>query len=156
MFNIRMGIPEMKKFWEDLEKKVNDSTAKKNEIALFKKLINCFKKLSSDPKYPGLCTHDIEALTKRYGKKVWESYLENNKPAAGRIFWVYDPKKSDITIIGFEPHPNDKKDAYRKITLSCTDKNNVNKDARRRLHDAKPKGAPDRTNYYHGCGRQHN
>ena len=54
MFNIRMGIPEMKKFWEDLEKKVNDSTAKKNEIALFKKLLNCFKKLSSDPKYPGL------------------------------------------------------------------------------------------------------
>ena len=126
MFNMRMGIPEMKNFWEALETKIKDHIAKKNEIALFKKLVSCFKKLSSDPRYPGLCTHDIEALTKRYGKKVWESYLENNKPAAGRIFWVYGPNKSDITIIGLEPHPNDKKDAYRKITLSATDKSNVN------------------------------
>ena len=126
MFNMRMGIPEMKNFWEALETKIKDHTAKKNEIALFKKLVSCFKKLSSDPRYPGLCTHDIEALTKRYGKKVWESYLENNKPAAGRIFWVYGPNKSDITIIGLEPHPNDKKDAYRKITLSAMDKSNVN------------------------------
>ena len=55
---------------------------------------------------------------KRYGQKVWESYLENHKPAAGRIFWVYGPDKNDITIIGIEPHPNDKKDAYQKITLS--------------------------------------
>ena len=39
------------------------------------------------------------------------SYLENHKPVAGRIFWVYGPDKNDITIIGIEPHPNDKKDA---------------------------------------------
>ncbi len=35
-----------------------------------------------------------------------------------RIFWVYGPNQQDITIIGLEPHPNDKKDAYDKITLS--------------------------------------
>lgn len=56
--------------------------------------------------------------TKRFGQKVWESYLGNHNPAAGRIFWVYGPDKNDITIIGIEPHPNDKKDAYQKITLS--------------------------------------
>ena len=111
MFNMRMGIPEMKELWESLETKIKDHTAKKNEIALFKKLVSWFKKLLSDPRYPGLCTHGIEALTKRYGKKVRESYLENNKPASGRIFWVYGQNKSDITIIGLEPHPNDKKDA---------------------------------------------
>ncbi|MGI5123088.1 hypothetical protein H0R97_01305 [Treponema socranskii] len=60
-------------------------------------------------------------------KDFWELYLENNKPAAGRIFWVYDPNKSDITIIGLEPHPNDKKDAYRKITLSAMDKSSERK-----------------------------
>ena len=124
MFNIRMGIPEMREYWDGLEKNIKAHVAKKHEVMLFKKLVNCFKKLSSDPKYPGLCTHDIEALTKRYGKKVWQSYLENSKPAAGRIFWVYGPNKSDITIIGLEPHPNDKKDAYRKVTLSSTDKGN--------------------------------
>ena len=60
-------------------------------------------------------------------KDFWESYLENNKPADGRIFWVYGPNKSDITIIGLEPHPNDKKDAYRKITLSAMDKSSERK-----------------------------
>ena len=53
--------------------------------------------------------------------KVWESYLENNKPAAGRVFWVYAPNQNDITIIGLEPHPNTKKDSYKKITLSAVD-----------------------------------
>ncbi len=120
MFKIRMGVPEMKEFWDELEKKIKGNTAKKNEKILFKKLVSCLKKIASDPRYPALCSHDIEALTKRYGQKVWESYLENNKPAAGRLFWVYGPNKSDITIIGLEPHPNDKKDAYQKITLSAT------------------------------------
>ena len=83
MFNIRMGIPEMKKFWDDLEKKIREKTAKKNEITLFKKLVSCFKKLSFDPRYPGLCTHDIEALTKRYGKKYGNLILKiTNRPLA--------------------------------------------------------------------------
>lgn len=125
MFNIRMGIPEMKEFWDDLEKKIKDNTASKKEITLFKKLVSCFKKLALDSKYPSLCTHDIEVLTKRYGIKVWQSYLENNKPAAGRVFWVYGPNKSDITIIGLEPHPNDKKNAYQKITLSSKPEDSV-------------------------------
>jgi hypothetical protein len=52
--------------------------------------------------------------------KVWESYLENNVPSAGRIFWVYGPEQQAITIIGLEPHPNDSKsNAYKKITLSA-------------------------------------
>ena len=125
MFNIRMGIPEMKEFWDELEKKIKDNTASKKEITLFKKLVSCFKKLALDSKYPSLCTHDIEVLTKRYGIKVWQSYFENNKPAAGRVFWVYGPNKSDITIIGLEPHPNDKKNAYRKITLSSKPEDSV-------------------------------
>ena len=74
-----------------------------------------------DPTYPGLETHDIEPLTKRYGQKVWQSYIENHTPGAGRIYWVYGPDKGEITIIGVEPHPNDSKsNAYKKITLSST------------------------------------
>ena len=117
-----MGIPEMKQFWDNLEQKIKAKSASKKEIELFKKLVSCFKKLSTDPRYPSLCTHDIEALTKRYDLKVWESYVENNKPAAERIFLVYGPGREDITVIGLEPHPNDKKDAYNKITLSVVEK----------------------------------
>ena len=58
--------------------------------------------------------------------KVWESYLENDTPGAGRLFWVYGPDKGDITVIGLEPHPNDKSNAYRKITLSSTGKQTGN------------------------------
>ena len=49
--------------------------------------------------------------------KVFESYIENNVSSAKRIFWVYAPYKNDITIIGIEPHPNDKND-YKRIILS--------------------------------------
>jgi len=74
--------------------------------------------ISLDPRYAGLETHEISSLSKRYGMKVWQSYLENRTPAAGRIFWVYGPNRGDITIIGIEPHPNDKSNAYGKVTLS--------------------------------------
>ena len=122
MFNIRMGIPEMKQFWDNLEQKIKAKSASKKKIELFKKLVSCFKKLSTDPRYPSLCTHDIEALTKRYDLKVWESYVEKNKPAADRLFWVEGPGREDSTVIGLEPHPNDKKNAYNKITLSVVEK----------------------------------
>lgn len=122
MFNIKLGIPEMKLLWDDLCKKNSDNTASKDEQQLYKKLGKAFLLLSNNPRYPGLCSHDIEDLSKRYGVKVWESYLENKTPGAGRIFWVYGPDRMDITIIGIEPHPNDKKDAYDKITLSLMNK----------------------------------
>ena len=51
--------------------------------------------------------------------KVWQSYLENNTPGAGRIFWVYGPGREEITVIGVEPHSEDKKSAgYQKVMLS--------------------------------------
>lgn len=40
MFKIRMGIPEMKAFWDDLLKKNTENTANKDEQLLFKKLGN--------------------------------------------------------------------------------------------------------------------
>ena len=118
MFNIRMGVPEMKALWDDLTRKNADNSASKGEKLLYKKLGKALFLLSNNPRHPGLCSHDIEELTKRYGVKVWESYLENNTPRAGRVFWVYGPERQDITIIGLEPHPNDKKNAYDKVILS--------------------------------------
>ena len=121
MFNIRLGIPEMKEFWDSLKKKVKEKTASKDEVLLYQKLGKAMRLLSANPRHTGLHTHDIEALSKRYEMKVWESYLENNKPAAGRLFWVYAANQNDITIIGLEPHPDAKKNAYKKITLSAVD-----------------------------------
>ena len=119
MYNIRLGIPEMEQFWKDLCKKVKTGKANKNDKTLHKKLGKTMKMLSQNPRHPGLESHEISSLSKRYGVKVWESYLENNTPAAGRVFWVYGPDRGDITIIGLEPHPNDKVKSYDKVTLSA-------------------------------------
>lgn len=119
MFTIRMGIPEMEEFWDGLEAKVDSGTASKTEVTLYKKIGKALVLLANDPRYPGLNSHEISSLTARYGQKVWESYLENKTPAAGRIFWTYGPGQGDITIVAIEPHPNDKSNAYKKITLSA-------------------------------------
>ena len=118
MYAIHMGMPEMEKFWEELQRKVKSEKATKKDEKLYKQLGKAMRLLAENPRHPGLRTHEIDALTARYGIKVWESYLENNTPGAGRMFWVYGPDVGDITIIGLEPHPNDKSNAYKKITLS--------------------------------------
>lgn len=105
MLSIHMGIPEMDEFWSKLTEKNHSGTATKDEVKLYKKLGKTFALIASNPKYPSLETHEIDVLSKRYGMKVWQSCVENNTPAAGRVFWVYGPNQSDITIIGVEPHP---------------------------------------------------
>ncbi|MBQ0017881.1 MAG: hypothetical protein KBS63_01540 [Clostridiales bacterium] len=113
-----MGIPEMEAFWSSLEGKVDSKTASKDELKLYKKIGKALVLLANDPRYPGLNSHEITTLSRRYGQKVWESYLENRTPAAGRLFWTYGPGQGEITIVAIEPHPNDKSNAYKKITLS--------------------------------------
>ena len=118
-FTIRMGIPEMLALWTELQTKYRDGTIRKDEEALYKKWGNALKKLSADPTYPGLKTHEIPPLSKRYGVKVWQSYLENKTGRARRMYWVYGPGQQEITIIGLEPHPEDAKNgAYDRILLS--------------------------------------
>ena len=117
-FDIRFGVPEMLDFWNSIYKKKINNSFSKDEMLFYNKFVKCLKLLSINPRHPGLKSHEISQLTDRYGMKVFESYLENNTPGAERIFWVYGPDKQSITIIGIEPHPNDKSDAYRKIKLS--------------------------------------
>ena len=122
-YKIRMGIPEMKALWDELQAKYRSGTIKKDEEKLYKKWGSALKKLSVNPFYPGLQTHEISVLSKRYGMRVWQSYLENNNSDAMRMYWVYGPEQRDVTIIGLEPHPEDKKNgAYDRIKLSDVEK----------------------------------
>ena len=119
MFNIRMGIPEMEKLWYRLLTGHRNGTNNKKDEELYIKWGNALKKLATNPLYPSLQTHEIEPLSRRYGMKVWQSYLENKTSKARRMFWVYGPDHKDITIIGLEPHPEDSKNgAYDRINLS--------------------------------------
>ncbi len=119
MYRIRMGVPEMEALWKDLTVKADSNTLKGDDKKLFKKLTKSFNHLRHDPRHRGLSTHEIKPMTKRFGFKVWQSYLENNTPGAGRIFWTHGPGRGEISILGIEPHPEDKKrGAYDRIKLS--------------------------------------
>jgi hypothetical protein len=123
MFIIRMGIPEVKELWNTLHEKSQLVRLSRSETVLFKKWNKALRFLSQNPRHPGIAIHEIGALSRRYGEKVWQSYLENDTPAAGRMFWVYGPGRAEITVIGVEPHPEDTKSSgYTKVRLSETGK----------------------------------
>jgi hypothetical protein len=98
--NIRMGVPEMAAVWLDLSSRKLQDKLDRQEEKFFKKLVKVVGFLSDNPRHPSLQTHEIDVLTDKYGFKVFEAYLENNKPAAGRVFWAYGLDKGDITILG--------------------------------------------------------
>ena len=119
LFSIRMGVPELQYYWQDMCDRENKGDLDKGELKIFKKLLKTFHHLSINPRHTGLMSHEIDALSKIAGFKVWESYVENRTPAAGRVFWAYGPGKNEITILGYEPHPEDrKKTGYAKVKLS--------------------------------------
>lgn len=118
MFEILMGIPQMQNLWDDLWQRRKEGALNGDEKELFEKLGKALQFLANDPRHRGLQTHEISSLTRRYGQKVFQSYLGQGKHA-WRLFWVYGPSRRQITIIGLEPHPEDSKSsAYDRIKLS--------------------------------------
>jgi hypothetical protein len=74
-----------------------------------KKRLNAVRKtlayLETNPRHPGLNTHEYTSLTRKLGQKVFEAYAENKMPGAFRIFWCYGPEANMITILAITPHP---------------------------------------------------
>lgn len=61
--------------------------------------------LETNPRHPGLNTHEYTSLTRKLGHKVFEAYVENNTPSAYRVFGYYGPQEYMITILAITPHP---------------------------------------------------
>ena len=119
-FRIRMGVPGMEALWNDHSARKLQGKFSKDEEKFFKKLVKALGFLGQNPRHPGLESHEIDDLTRKYGFKIFQSYLENKTPGAGRIFWAYGPDKGDITVLAIEPHPEDqKRGAYERIKLSA-------------------------------------
>src|SRR5438045_3944690 len=97
-FSIHLGIPEMETLWNELISEEAADSLDAEGTRLFKRLRNVFNFLAADPRHPSLQSHDIDALSKRYGQKVWQSNLETKTPAAGRMYWVYGPNRHEITV----------------------------------------------------------
>lgn len=119
-FKIRMGQPEMEAVWQDLSSRKRLGELNKDEERFFRKFVKALVFLSENPRHNSLASHEIDDLSRKYHIKIFQSYLENNKPGAGRIFWAYGPDQGDITVLAIEPHPEDqKRGAYQRIKLSA-------------------------------------
>jgi len=91
-------------------KKARQSTKKtkaSKKEGLFKQLVKCLTLLESNPRHPGLKTHEFSSIEHPYekGEKVFEAYVQHKTPGAYRVFWCYGPAKGEITIIAITPHP---------------------------------------------------
>ena len=118
-YTLRMGVPEMEAYWEGLIARRRECGLNAAEAKVFKKLVKTLGHLQENPRHNSLSSHEISDLTRKFGQKVFQSYLENHTPAAGRIFWTYGPGKGEITVLAIEPHPEDQKQgAYARVRLS--------------------------------------
>lgn len=71
----------------------------------YKKVLKTLGLIQTNPRHPGLQTHEYESLSGPNEKNIFESYVENNTPGAWRIFWYYGPDRNEITIFAIKPHP---------------------------------------------------
>jgi hypothetical protein len=70
--------------------------------------------LETNPRAKSLQTHEIDSLTRRYGVKVFEAYVQQHTPGAYRVFWRYGDdlvggvrgRIAVITILAIMPHPD--------------------------------------------------
>ena len=63
--------------------------------------------LQTNPRHPSLQTHVFHSLEHPYDpdEKVFEAYVQQQTPAAYRLFWCYGPAKGQLTVIAITPHP---------------------------------------------------
>jgi hypothetical protein len=89
---------------------IEDNPALKGVLKQVRKTLGY---LETNLRAKSLQTHEFEALTKRYGKKVFEAYVQQNTPGAYRTFWHYGPDEigkngeriAVTTIVAITPHP---------------------------------------------------
>lgn len=119
-FVVRYGFPKIHNLMASLKEQLTKGTISKADRRQLKKLVKCFQLLGENPLHPGLKSHEITSLSAKYKLKVFQSYLENKAPSAGRVFWIYGPHKGEITICAIEPHP--KKSSYSRVKLALDPK----------------------------------
>jgi hypothetical protein len=83
-----------------LNRKKNNQTKSSKIEGLFKQVYKTVTPLQSNPRHPGLHTHEYHSIENPFNskQKIFEAYVQNNTPAAYRIFWCYGPEQGQITI----------------------------------------------------------
>lgn len=80
--------------------------------AVHRQVLKTLGLLETNPRHPGLHTHEYESLEGEAGERVWEAYAQNQTPGAYRVFFHYGPDEragkkriAIITIVAITPHP---------------------------------------------------
>ncbi|MEX1181991.1 MAG: hypothetical protein WEF86_02065 [Gemmatimonadota bacterium] len=73
--------------------------------AKLKKVRKALGLLETNPRHPGLATHEFTSLSGPHGEKVFEARVENRTPGAWRIFRYYGPQPGMIRILDIVRHP---------------------------------------------------
>jgi hypothetical protein len=71
----------------------------------YKKVVKTLGLMEVNLRHPGLKTHKYDSLQGPNGEELFEAYVENQTPGAYRVFWVYGPESTQITIVAITPHP---------------------------------------------------
>jgi hypothetical protein len=109
-------MPEAKAAYDELKAQAEASLASRRkkgkakstrDEGLFKQIYKTVTLLASNPKHPGLQTHEYHSLLHPYDpkQKLFEAYAQNQTPSAYRVFWCYGPGKQQITLIAITSHP---------------------------------------------------
>jgi len=115
VFELKWTI-EASKLYKDLEQRAETAYSnrkKRNQLkaskieGLFKQVYKTINLLKSNPRHPGLNTHEYDSIENPYNpqEKTFEAYVQNNTPGAYRVFWCYGPEQKQITILSITPHP---------------------------------------------------
>ena len=94
-------------FTQGVQKEMERLEGLPGHAGLVKQIKKTLGFLQANPRHPSLQTHPFHSLRNPYrsDEKVFEAYVQQQTPAAYRLFWCYGPRKDQITIIAITPHP---------------------------------------------------
>jgi len=97
-------------FTAEAQRQLTELAGNPSKNGILKQVRKPLGYLETNPRHPGLQTHEFTSLAGVGGEKVFESYAQNNTPGAYRVFWHYGPdetanRKRISTIIAITPHP---------------------------------------------------
>jgi hypothetical protein len=61
--------------------------------------------LRTNPRHPGLQTHQYHSITGPGGEKIFETCAEQNTPTTYRIFFYYGKERGDIIVFAITEQP---------------------------------------------------
>jgi len=92
-------------FTETSEQQLKGLRDSKSNETEYKAVVKTLRFLAENPRHPGLNSQPCRSLSGPDKEPVFESYAQNRRPGAYRVFLYYGPGRGEITILNIFPHP---------------------------------------------------